>query len=91
MSTKNTPRESVQEPDWKNLFAFEEEQKRDAILFHLPESMNDYITVLARQLKHIVAKDLTDILHTNISNDMSLLPLSINEYMQQFEECDNEY
>ena len=71
--------------------AFEKEQERDAILFHLPDSMNDYIIVLARQLKHIVAKDLTDILHTNISNDISLLPLSINEYVQQFEECDNEY
>lgn len=71
--------------------AFEKECEREAILFHLPDSMSDYIIVLARQLKHIVAKDLSDILHTSISSDMTLLPLSINEYMQQFEECNNEY
>jgi hypothetical protein len=70
--------------------AYKEENDRSAILFHLPESMSAYITVLARQLKHLVAKDLTSILHTNVSNDMELLPLSIKDYIEDYGE-DNEY
>lgn len=70
--------------------AFEEESCK-AILFHLPESMNDYILVLTRQLKHLVAKDLSDILHTNISNDLAILPLSVKEYIESYEELEDEY
>lgn len=70
--------------------AYEEENLKKAILFHLPESMNDYIIVLARQLRHLIAKDLSDILHTNVSNDMELLPLSVRDYMEDYGE-ENEY
>ena len=70
--------------------AFEEESCK-AILFHLPESMNDYILVLTRQLKHLVAQDLSDILHTNISNDLTILPLSVREYIESYEELEDEY
>ena len=53
--------------------------------------MNDYILVLTRQLKHLVAKDLSDILHTNISNDLTILPLSVKEYIESYEELEDEY
>ncbi len=39
---------------------FGNEKQCEAILFHLPESMRDYITVLTRQLRRIVARDLLE-------------------------------
>lgn len=71
------------------LNSYNEEFNNKAILFHLPSSMSDYITVLARQLRHIVSKDLCDILHTNISNDIELIDNSVNDYMKDEEY--NEY
>lgn len=65
--------------------AFKSESPK-AILFHLPESMNDYIVVLTRQLKHLVVKDLCGILHTNVSNDMALVSLSVRDYVESYEE-----
>lgn len=39
------------------------------ILFHIPESMNNYISVLTRQLVHIIGQDLKEILNSkNISD-----------------------
>lgn len=68
-----------------------EQENQQAILFHLPESMNDYILVLTRQLKHLIAKDLTDILHTNISNDIAIISLSVKDYIESYEELEDEY
>lgn len=51
----------------------------DPVLFHLPKSMGPYITVLARQLQTIVAKDLSDILHTPVNNDFQLIEMINNE------------
>lgn len=50
------------------------------ILLHIPKSLGPYITVLARQLQTIIAKDLSDILHTPISNDFELIEVTRNEY-----------
>lgn len=35
------------------------EAENSTILYHLDESMRDYITVLTRELKHAIAKDLS--------------------------------
>jgi len=64
-------------------------EKGSTILFHLPKSMENYITVLTRQLKHIVAKDLSEILHTNISQDMMLL--ESEAYIKECESTQDEY
>lgn len=61
--------------------AYESARNSKAILFHLDESMNDYILVLSRQLRHLIAKDLTDILHTNISNDMVLNEQCVRDFI----------
>jgi hypothetical protein len=71
--------------------AYDQEAQQKPILFHLDESMSDYILVLTRQLKHIVAKDLSDILHTNVSNDITLLPLSVKDYISECEDIQDEY
>lgn len=48
---------------------YDEANENCTILFHLPDHMYNYITVLARQLKHLIAADLSYILHTKVSED----------------------
>lgn len=62
---------------------FEEESTDSTILFHLPDNMKNYITVLTRQLKHIVAKDLSDILHTKVTEDFMLQECLTNDYVEE--------
>lgn len=38
------------------------------ILYHLDDDMKDYIRILVMQIKHILAKDLSEIIHTNIDS-----------------------
>lgn len=71
--------------------AYEDEKQQRCILFHLDDSMSDYIIVLARQLKNLIAKDLSDILHTNISADIRLKPLTIRDYFIEQEGGYDEY
>lgn len=51
---------------------YDELATQKPVLYHLPQHMSNYIDVLSRQLKHIIAKDLSDIYHTNISMDVNL-------------------
>ena len=51
---------------------YDELDREPPILFHLPQHMSNYIDVLCRELKHIIAKDLSEIYHTNISSDLVL-------------------
>ena len=59
------------------------EAQEKPILFHLPESMSDYILVLARQMKHLVGCDLSDILHTKVGNDVILIKSLGDDYAQE--------
>lgn len=54
---------------------YRNESKSSTILYHLDESMRDYVTVLVRELKHVIAKDLSLYSDTYIpcSNSMRLL------------------
>lgn len=49
-----------------------EEGRDSTILYHLPENMRDYITILTRQIKHIVAKDLSDTIHKHVMSEDSI-------------------
>ena len=71
--------------------AYSEESQQTPILFHLPDSMSDYILVLSRQLKKIISNDLTYILHTRVSENFNLLPLSVKEYIEDIEDENDEY
>lgn len=71
--------------------AYRQEDVKDAILFHLPGHMSNYILVLARQLRKLVAKDLSYILHTKVTNDFNLvnyLQEEITEMVEDFEDED---
>ena len=60
---------------------YELERESTAVLFHLDASMHDYILVLARQLRSIVAVDLTDILHTAVDSGFELANLTATNFI----------
>ena len=69
---------------------YQQEGEKKAILFHLPDSMSNYITVLARQLKSIVAKDLSYILHTKVTYDFISIQDSVNQFWNETQEVSND-
>lgn len=71
--------------------AYEKESQKGAVLFHLPESMSNYITVLARQLKNIISKDLSYILHTKITSDSLVSSVVVKDFMICEEDYLDEY
>lgn len=83
--------DTVRITDQHIIDSYQDEIQQRPVLFHLDESMSDYIVVLSRQLKNIIAKDLTDILHTNISADIMLKPLTVKDYFIQQEGDYDEY
>jgi hypothetical protein len=62
---------------------YEDEREDDPILFHLPSHMSNYISVLSRQLRNILAKDLCDILHTKVHSDYELAKSSLKEFVEE--------
>lgn len=58
------------------------------ILFHLDESMHDYITVLTRELKHAIAKDLSISTDTYISGNSGIRVLIEQELRGGLKEVD---
>lgn len=63
---------------------YDENRIVEPTLFHLPETMSNYISVLARQLRSIISDKLSDILHTKISNDFILVTALQNEIIGVF-------
>ena len=62
---------------------FYREAKEDIILYHLPEHMRNYIDVLCRQLNHILARDLCDILNTKVHTDYMLVEQYRNDFIKE--------
>ena len=51
---------------------YKKSRYQDAILYHLPNSMENYIKVLVREIEHAVAKELSILTHSNISSEISI-------------------
>ena len=71
---------------------YKKERENCIILYHLDDSMKDYITVLVNEIRHLVAQDLSEILNdssinfeTNIKN---MLILSINSDLKVDDDYD---
>ena len=60
------------------------------ILFHLPSTIGPYIIVLARQLKQLVGRDLSEILKTKVDNDITSVVMSGKSLLIEQEEIDYE-
>ena len=62
------------------------EAEDSVILYHLDDSMADYIAVLTNRIKHAISADLSASLHTHIPTDAnvkSMLLSSIYEYKDE--------
>ena len=71
---------------------YKKERENCIILYHLDDSMKDYIKVLVNEIRHLVAQDLSEILNdssinfeTNIKN---MLILSINSDLKTDDDYD---
>lgn len=53
-------------------------QKDDAILFHCDESLRPYIKVLSREIKHFIAKDLSELLNSYLPTESCMELLYTN-------------
>jgi hypothetical protein len=53
------------------------------VLYHLPPSMSDYIVVLSRQLRSIVARDLSEILHTKVYSDFMTVQYEVDRFCRE--------
>lgn len=63
---------------------FLNERYEKPVLFHLPASMADYVTVLARQLRMLVSKDLSSIIHTT-SCDLTMAQAIVRDFTAEQE------
>ena len=63
--------------------SFAEEREYDPILYHLPDHMKNYVSVLSRQIRNIVAKDLCDILQTKVQSDYELAEYTKSEFIEE--------
>lgn len=62
------------------LESYNKQQYEDfVILFHLDNCMKDYIRILVIQIKHIIAKDLSELLHTEIDTSSMSYPMILSE------------
>lgn len=69
---------------------YREEQKDSLLTYHICPSMDNYIDVLVRELKHVIAKDLSDTLHTYIPSQISIQNIisgcQDDDYSREFQE-----
>lgn len=63
---------------------YDENRIVEPTLFHLPQTMSNYISVLSRQLRSVISDRLSEILHTKISNDFILVTALQNEIIGVF-------
>lgn len=48
---------------------YKKERENSTILYHLPDSMHDYITVLVNSIRKVIANDLSGLLHSDITSE----------------------
>lgn len=57
------------------------------VLYHLEDSMSNYIAILVEELKHVIAKELSEALHTYIpANNSAYILAELNGTAYRFEE-----
>jgi hypothetical protein len=51
---------------------YAEANEKAVILFHLPDSMHNYIMTLLARIRRLIQKDLSDLVGINLAGDSSL-------------------
>ena len=70
--------------------AFTQLEAESITLFHLDNSMYQYILILTRQVKHKLGKELMECLQSNAEQDLQLIDLITLSYKREVEENDIE-
>lgn len=65
---------------------YKKENVDPVILYHLPDSMHDYVLVLVRELKHEIALELSQSSHNYIGTNSGLYSLMMNELNSSYRE-----
>ena len=76
---ENLKNSSYSKPD-VILQLYDEEKKDPVILFHLPQSMHSYITVLLNEVRHLISQDLSSTLTEQITPSVSVRNMILNTY-----------
>lgn len=58
------------------------QSKDSVILYHLDESLHDYIYVLTNEIKHLISKDLSQVMDTYIPSDSNMISM-FSDYVSQ--------
>lgn len=67
---------------------YHDERQNSTILFHLPENMLDYVTVLVNKLRRIIIGDLVSILHVYIPTTVGMENLMSSAIEEDFADND---
>ena len=64
-------------------FLYQKERSNSTILFHLPNSMYNYITILTNKIRHRLSKDLSQVLHTQFPSCITMRNLLMSNTMEE--------
>ena len=67
---------------YKNYY---DEEELKPVLYNLSKSMGPYIVVLARQLRHLVGRDLSEILRTKVDSDLTAISMFGKQFKSEQE------
>ena len=62
---------------------YDDNWNSEPILFHIPSNMSNYIKTLSKEVRNLVAKDLSEILDTKVSNDYKLIQNVMDTFVKE--------
>lgn len=62
---------------------YDDNWNSEPILFHIPSNMSNYIKTLSKEVRNLVAKDLSEILDTKVSNDYNLIQNVMDTFVKE--------
>ena len=62
---------------------YDDNWNSEPVLFHIPSNMSNYIKTLSKEVRNLVAKDLSEILDTKVSNDYKLIQNVMDTFVKE--------
>ena len=69
-----------------SIYRLYDKHKNDVVLYHLDDDMANYIFILVKELKHLIAKDLSVTLHTYVPTSSAYAMSEINSEDYRYEQ-----
>lgn len=73
---------NIKQYHYKNCY---DKEELKPVLYNLSESMGPYIVVLARQLRHLVGRDLSETLRTKVDSDLTAISMFGEQFKSEQE------